>query len=165
MFVGCELQWLCRRCAPAPCCRPRRELLQIPGRQRRSSDAVDRLSKYRLWSSRRGVPHNGEDGQVGVGKWGVIGALPGFNDVWRFGRRQVKMNPTYLQYLVTYQIGATQAIARANGATVTHVEPHGGLNNMAHDDINYALAIGRGIAAADSNLIYVANAGLQMVSR
>jgi UPF0271 protein len=91
-----------------------------------------------------------------------IGAHPGFNDIWGFGRRQIRMRPLDLEYLVTYQIGALQALAGAQGAKVTHVKPHGALNNMAHVDIDYALAIGRGIKAADPDIIYVANAGSQM---
>lgn len=91
-----------------------------------------------------------------------IGAHPGFNDIWGFGRRQIRMSPRDLEYLVTYQIGALQAIANAQGGRVTHVKPHGALNNMAHDDPAYAEAIGRGIKAADKNLIYVANAGSEM---
>lgn len=91
-----------------------------------------------------------------------IGAHPGFNDIWGFGRRQIRMRPQDLEYLVTYQIGALLALALAQGARVTHVKPHGALNNMAHGDLDYALAIGRGIKAADRELIYVANAGSQM---
>ena len=91
-----------------------------------------------------------------------IGAHPGFNDLWGFGRRQIRMSTMDLEYLVTYQIGALQALAQAQGGRVTHVKPHGALNNMAHDDADYALAIGRGIKAADPDLIYVANAGSQM---
>ncbi len=72
------------------------------------------------------------------------------------------MRPTELEYLVTYQIGALQALARAQGMSVTHVKPHGALNNMAHDEIDYALAIGRGIKAADRDLIFVANVGSEM---
>jgi 5-oxoprolinase (ATP-hydrolysing) subunit A len=88
-----------------------------------------------------------------------IGAHPGFNDLWGFGRRQIRMRPLDLEYLVTYQIGALQALAESQGA---HVKPHGALNNMAHDDLDYALAVGRGIKAADADLIYVANAGSRM---
>lgn len=91
-----------------------------------------------------------------------VGAHPGFNDVWGFGRRQIRMSPQDLEYLVTYQIGALQAIAEAQGIKVTHVKPHGALNNMAHDMEEYAMAIGRGIKAADPELIYVANVGSQM---
>lgn len=91
-----------------------------------------------------------------------IGAHPGFNDIWGFGRRQIRMNPQDLEYYVTYQIGALQALAQAQGARVTHVKPHGALNNMAHENEDYAMAIGRGIKAADPELIYVANVGSQM---
>ena len=35
-----------------------------------------------------------------------IGAHPGFNDLWGFGRRRIDMSPADLEYLVAYQIGA-----------------------------------------------------------
>jgi len=91
-----------------------------------------------------------------------IGAHPGFNDLWGFGRRQIKMNAQDLEYLVTYQIGALLVIAAAQGAKVTHVKPHGALNNMAHDNQDYATAIANGIKAADRELIFVANANSEM---
>jgi UPF0271 protein len=92
-----------------------------------------------------------------------IGAHPGFNDLWGFGRRQIQMNPRDLEYLISYQIGALQGIANGAGARVTHVKPHGALNNMAHDDPGYAAAIARGIKAADPALIFVANCCSEMV--
>lgn len=92
-----------------------------------------------------------------------IGAHPGFNDLWGFGRRQIKMNALDLEYMITYQIGALQAIAGATGAKVTHVKPHGALNNMAHHDSEVAMAIAKGIRAADRELIFVANACSEMV--
>ncbi|QEN86019.1 5-oxoprolinase subunit PxpA [Labrys sp. KNU-23] len=91
-----------------------------------------------------------------------MGAHPGFNDIWGFGRRQIRMRPLDLEYLVTYQIGALKVMAETQGAHITHVKPHGALNNMAHDDLDYALAIGRAIRAVDRDLIYVANATSQM---
>ena len=92
-----------------------------------------------------------------------VGAHPGFNDLWGFGRRQIKMNARDLEYLITYQIGALQGIAHGAGAKVTHVKPHGTLNNMAHVDLEVAGAIARGIKAADPALIFVANACSKMV--
>ena len=92
-----------------------------------------------------------------------IGAHPGFNDLWGFGRRQITMNARDLEYMITYQIGALQAIAGAQGARVTHVKPHGALNNMAHHDAEVANAIARGTRAADRELIFVANACSEMV--
>lgn len=91
-----------------------------------------------------------------------IGAHPGFNDLWGFGRRQIKMSPCDLEYLVAYQIGALIAIAGGQNAQVTHVKPHGALNNMAHVDSAYATAIAKAIKSVDANLIFVANVNSEL---
>lgn len=91
-----------------------------------------------------------------------IGAHPGFNDLWGFGRRQIRMSPRDLEYLVAYQIGALIAIAGAQDAKVTHVKPHGALNNMAHIDSAYATAIANAIKSVDTELIFVANVNSEM---
>jgi 5-oxoprolinase (ATP-hydrolysing) subunit A len=88
-----------------------------------------------------------------------IGAHPGFNDLWGFGRRQIKMKANDLEYMVAYQIGALQAIAAYAGLKVTHVKAHGALSNMAVEDESYALAIGRAIKTVDPAIIYLAQAG------
>ena len=93
-----------------------------------------------------------------------VGAHPAFNDLWGFGRREIKMNTRDLQYMVEYQIGALGAIAAGAGLNVTHVKPHGALNNMAHDDPEYAIAIARAIKSAGRDMIFVANAGSEMVT-
>ena len=92
----------------------------------------------------------------------TIGAHPGFNDLWGFGRREIKMKPAELEYMTAYQIGALQGIARYAGLPVTHVKPHGALSNMAAVDPGYAMAMGRAIKVVDANLIYVALAGSEM---
>lgn len=91
-----------------------------------------------------------------------IGAHPGFNDLWGFGRRRIEMKSDQLEYLVAYQIGALQAMAAYVGERVTHVKPHGALNNMAAVDADYAMAIGRAIKAVDREIVYVALAGSEM---
>ena len=91
-----------------------------------------------------------------------IGAHPGFNDLWGFGRRRIEMRPDDLEYLVAYQIGALQAMAAYVGERVTHVKPHGALNNMAAENAEYAMAIGRAIKAVDREIIYVALSGSEM---
>ncbi|MBV9524157.1 MAG: 5-oxoprolinase subunit PxpA [Alphaproteobacteria bacterium] len=91
-----------------------------------------------------------------------IGAHPGFNDIWGFGRRRIDTNPRDLEYMIAYQIGALQAMAAYVGEKVTHLKPHGALNNMAAEDIEIALAIGRAMKAVDRSIIYVALAGSQM---
>src|SRR5262245_48151541 len=60
-----------------------------------------------------------------------IGAHPGFNDLWGFGRREIRMAPAEVELMVAYQIGALQAVAACSGMKVTHVKAHGALNNMA----------------------------------
>ena len=92
-----------------------------------------------------------------------IGAHPGFNDLWGFGRREIKMSTRDLEYMIAYQIGALNGIAAGVGAKVTHVKPHGALNNMAHDDAEYAAAIARAIRSIDRDIIFVANACSEMV--
>jgi UPF0271 protein len=91
-----------------------------------------------------------------------IGVHPGFNDLWGFGRRRIDMKPRDLEYMVAYQIGALQAMASYAGLTVTHLKPHGALNNMAAESEDYAMAIGRAIKTVDENIIYVALYGSQM---
>jgi len=91
-----------------------------------------------------------------------IGAHPGFNDLWGFGRRRIDMNHEELEYTVAYQIGALQAMTSYAGIEVTHVKPHGALNNMAAESRGLAQAIGRAIKTVDPNLIYVALAGSEM---
>ncbi len=91
-----------------------------------------------------------------------LGVHPGFNDLWGFGRRRIEMKPKDLELMVAYQIGALQAMARYAGLEVTHLKPHGSLNNMAAEREDYALAIGRAIQAVDPSIIYVALYGSQM---
>jgi UPF0271 protein len=91
-----------------------------------------------------------------------IGAHPGFNDLWGFGRRRIDMKPSDLEYAVAYQIGALQGIANYSGEKVTHLKPHGALNNIAAEEPEIAMAIGRAIKAVDSNIIYVALSGSEM---
>lgn len=91
-----------------------------------------------------------------------IGAHPGFNDLWGFGRREIKMKPDDLEYMTAYQIGALQAIARYAGLTVTHLKAHGALSNMAANDEGYAMALARAVKVVDPSLIYVALAGSEM---
>ncbi len=91
-----------------------------------------------------------------------VGAHPGFNDLWGFGRRRIQMKPSDLEYMMAYQIGALQAIASYAGLKVTHLKAHGALNNMAAEDEGYAMAIGRAIKTVDRDIIYVALCGSEM---
>ena len=91
-----------------------------------------------------------------------IGAHPGFNDLWGFGRRPIRMGAGDVERMIAYQIGALQAIAAYSGLKVTHLKVHGALSNMAATEPDYALAIGRAIKVVDRSIIYVAQAATEM---
>ncbi len=91
-----------------------------------------------------------------------VGVHPGFNDLWGFGRRRIQMKASDLEYMIAYQIGALQAMASYAGLKVTHLKPHGALNNMAAENADYAMAIGKAIKTVDRSIIYVALYGSEM---
>ncbi|MEL6478254.1 MAG: 5-oxoprolinase subunit PxpA [Pseudomonadota bacterium] len=91
-----------------------------------------------------------------------IGAHPGFNDLWGFGRRQIRMAAEEVEYLVAYQIGALQGMAAYAGIRVSHVKAHGALNNMACVDRAYAMAIARAVKTVDPGLIHLVMPGTEM---
>ena len=91
-----------------------------------------------------------------------IGAHPGFNDLWGFGRRRIEMSTDDLESMIAYQIGALNGLAAYVDDKVTHLKPHGALNNIAAENAEYALAIGRAIRAVDRDIIYVALSGSEM---
>jgi len=88
-----------------------------------------------------------------------IGAHPSFPDLQGFGRRQMVFSSNELETMTAYQIGALSAMAAMNDTAVTHVKPHGAMNNMASVDQDMADAIVRGMKAVDPNLILLATAG------
>jgi UPF0271 protein len=92
-----------------------------------------------------------------------IGAHPSFPDLQGFGRRAMRMRADEIENMVAYQIGALAGVAALHGMRVTHVKPHGALNNIAHEDADCARAIARAIRAVDRELIFVATACSEMV--
>ena len=91
-----------------------------------------------------------------------LGAHPGFDDLAGFGRRRIEMSLDEIEYLVAYQIGALAAMAAYGGIRLGHVKAHGALNNIAAENLEVALAIGRAIKTVDANLIYVVLSGSEM---
>ena len=92
-------------------------------------------------------------------KQGVaIGAHPGYDDRENFGRRPMRLSAAEIKDLILYQLGAFEAIARAAGAIVNHVKPHGALYNQAETDGALALAIVAAVRAFDPNLRLVGRA-------
>src|SRR5512133_552569 len=68
-------------------------------------------------------------------RYGVaVGAHPGWKDKEGFGRHEMSLPLENVEALVLYQIGALQAIAKAEGVDLQHVKPHGALYNQAAKD-------------------------------
>lgn len=63
-----------------------------------------------------------------------IGCHPGFADLQGFGRRRINLPESSLRNLIRYQLGASLAMARAQGAEVRHLKLHGALSNMSSED-------------------------------
>lgn len=93
-----------------------------------------------------------------------IGAHPGFYDLHGFGRRQIRLSEAEIENLIAYQLGAALAMAELVGAKVTHVKPHGALNNMAATDLGMSMAIARAIKAVDTDQILLAPVLSEMVT-
>lgn len=78
----------------------------------------------------------------------AIGAQVGYRDLVGFGRRRIEIPTEELTADLLYQIGALQACARAAGAAVVYVKPHGALYNTAADEQEQARAVVRAAALA-----------------
>ena len=87
--------------------------------------------------------------EKGVG----IGAHPGFPDLQGFGRRRLSLSHSELANLVTYQLGAAQAMAKAAGGRVRHLKLHGALSNMASEDIGMARACYEAALKVDPDIV------------
>lgn len=92
----------------------------------------------------------------------AVGAHPGFDDREGFGRRERAVGPSELRDLLLYQLGALAAIARAEGAHLHHVKPHGALYNQAAADASLAVGIVAAIRLFDPNLRLLGRAGSAM---
>jgi len=92
----------------------------------------------------------------------AVGAHPGFKDREGFGRRPQQLTADEIRDLLLSQLGALDAIARAEGTTLHHVKPHGALYNQAETDPVLAVAIVAAIRAFDPTLRLVGRAGSAM---
>ncbi|MFI6854417.1 LamB/YcsF family protein [Streptomyces sp. NPDC050416] len=81
-----------------------------------------------------------------------IGAQVSYRDLAGFGRRAMDVPPAELTAEVAYQIGALEVFARAAGARVAYVKPHGALYNRVVHDEEQAAAVVDGVLLADASL-------------
>ena len=91
-----------------------------------------------------------------------IGAHPSFNDPDNFGRSRMNLSSIEIRDLIIDQYEILQSIAFNHGENVTHIKPHGALNNMACEDIELATTIAKVIKEIDKNIIYLVPTGSKM---
>ena len=92
-----------------------------------------------------------------------IGAHPGFADLQGFGRRRIlDIAAGELAALITYQIGALQAIAGAAGEIVRHVKLHGALSNMCMTDRAMSDVCVQAVRRLSPDLVIMAIAATQI---
>ena len=94
----------------------------------------------------------------------VVGAHPGFPDLWGFGRRRLPFSNGEIERLVAYQIGAAAALAAYAGHRITYVKTHGALGNIACEERDVADAVARAIRAVDPGLALLAVALTELVA-
>jgi UPF0271 protein len=91
-----------------------------------------------------------------------IGAHPSFNDPENFGRERLNLSEREIKKLIVDQYEILQKIALTHGENVTHVKPHGALNNMACEDIELATILAKTIKTINKDLIYLVPTGSKM---
>ena len=91
-----------------------------------------------------------------------IGAHPSFNDPENFGRERMNLSSNEIKKLLIDQYEILQNIASNHGDKVTHIKPHGALNNMACEDLELSTTIARVIKEIDKDLIYLVPTGSKM---
>ena len=91
-----------------------------------------------------------------------IGAHPSFNDPENFGRKRLNLPSDEITKLIVDQINILSNIANTSGIKVTHVKPHGALNNMACENYELAKIISDSIIQVNKDLIFLVPTGSQM---
>ena len=91
-----------------------------------------------------------------------IGAHPSFNDPENFGRERMNLSSLQIKKLIFDQYEILQKIAVMHGENVTHIKPHGALNNMACEDLELADVLATSIKEISKDLIYLVPTGSKM---
>ena len=91
-----------------------------------------------------------------------IGAHPSFNDPENFGRSRINLSSNEIRKLIIDQFEILQNIASKHNEIVSHIKPHGALNNMACEDIELASILAKTINEISKDLIYLVPTGSKM---
>ena len=91
-----------------------------------------------------------------------VGAHPSFNDPDNFGRKRMNLSSSEIKKLIIDQYEILQRIAFNHNENVTHIKPHGALNNMACEDLELATTIAKAVNEIDKDMIYLVPTGSKM---
>ena len=91
-----------------------------------------------------------------------IGAHPSFNDPENFGRNRINLTANEIRKLIIDQYEILQNIAVKHNEKVSHIKPHGALNNMACEDLELATILAKAINEISKDLIYLVPTGSKM---
>ena len=91
-----------------------------------------------------------------------IGAHPSFNDEENFGRKRMNLRPEEIKKLIIDQYEILQKVASENGEKLSHIKPHGALNNMAGEDLELATTLAKAVNDISKDLIYLVPTGSKM---
>ena len=91
-----------------------------------------------------------------------IGAHPSFKDPENFGRERMNLSESEIKKLIIDQYEILQKIALTYDEKVSHVKPHGALNNMACEDIELATILAKTIKDINKDIIYLVPTGSKM---
>ena len=91
-----------------------------------------------------------------------IGAHPSFNDPENFGRKRMNLSSSEVKKIIIDQYEILQRIAFNHNENVTHIKPHGALNNMACEDLELARTIAKAVSEIDKDMIYLVPTGSKM---
>ena len=91
-----------------------------------------------------------------------IGAHQSFKDLENFGRKRLNLPTSEIRKLIVDQIDILSNIADEKKMKVTHVKPHGALNNMACENYDLAKVISESISEVNKELIFLVPTGSQM---
>ena len=91
-----------------------------------------------------------------------IGAHPSFKDPENFGRERMNLSSSEIRKLIIDQYEILENIAMKHGENVTHIKPHGALNNMACEDLELATILAKAINEISKELIYLVPTGSKM---
>lgn len=94
----------------------------------------------------------------------AIGTHPSFPDRENFGRSNMQLPPEDIFSGMLYQLGALDAIVRAEGGRMNHVKPHGALYNQAARDAVLASAICAAVRTFNPELSIYGLAGSELIA-